>query len=203
MNHAVRNMLPLPHNNRVNAAVRPVTPLAVASASPVRAARYAVRQPHFTRRWADVPTGENMRMPSLLLVTAALVTSAGCGQAREASAADSTPIPTTVNCADLSQLKERAVDARRRSAETTRGRARIIAGSRAKFAASLASIAQLKCRTSVPEADAMLGKAIEIARGADATRSEYEAAHRWTEADLIATDAIALLVGEIPPAAPQ
>ena len=33
-------------NNRVNATVRPVTPLAVASVAPVRPARYAVR-------WAD------------------------------------------------------------------------------------------------------------------------------------------------------
>jgi hypothetical protein len=30
-------------NNRVNATVRPVTPLAVASGAPVRPARYAVR----------------------------------------------------------------------------------------------------------------------------------------------------------------
>ena len=144
-----------------------------------------------------------MRTPNLLLVTAALVTAAGCGQAREASGAVATPIPTTVSCADLSDLKERALDARRRSAETTGDRARIIAGSRAKFAASLASIAQLKCRTTAGEVDAVLGKALEIARGAEATRSEYEAALRWTEADLVATDAISLLVGQLPTAAPQ
>ena len=35
-----------PPNNRVNATVRPVTPLAVASVAPVRPARYAVRYTH-------------------------------------------------------------------------------------------------------------------------------------------------------------
>jgi hypothetical protein len=33
----------VPSNNRVNATVRPVTPLACASVVPVRPARYAVR----------------------------------------------------------------------------------------------------------------------------------------------------------------
>jgi len=35
----------LPSNNRVNATVRPVTPLACASVAPGRPARYAVRWP--------------------------------------------------------------------------------------------------------------------------------------------------------------
>jgi hypothetical protein len=36
-------LLAAPSNNRVNATVRPVTPLAVASVAPVRPARYAAR----------------------------------------------------------------------------------------------------------------------------------------------------------------
>jgi hypothetical protein len=144
-----------------------------------------------------------MRTPTLILFTAVLTTAAGCGQAGEASGADATPIPTTVNCTDLSQLQERAVDARRRSIDAHGDRAQIIAGSRAKFAASLASIAQLKCRTSVPEADAVLGKALDIARSAGATRSEYETALRWIEADLVASDALALMLDQVPPASPE
>jgi hypothetical protein len=41
-------------------------------------------------------------------------------------------------------------------------------------------------------------KALQVARIAEATDSEYEAAIRWTEADLIAGDAIALLISRIP-----
>ena len=41
----------LASNNRVNATVRPVTPLAVASVAPVRPARYA-------ERWASEPNRE-------------------------------------------------------------------------------------------------------------------------------------------------
>lgn len=36
-------MVSQPYNKRVNATVRPVTPLAVASGAPVRPARYALR----------------------------------------------------------------------------------------------------------------------------------------------------------------
>jgi len=42
LDHRARTVRP-PSNNRVNATVRPVTPLAVASVAPVRPARYAAR----------------------------------------------------------------------------------------------------------------------------------------------------------------
>jgi hypothetical protein len=141
-----------------------------------------------------------MRVIHLMVTTAALGSAMACGQAEEEFVADATPIPTTVNCADVSQLTEQAADGRRRSTEGTEDRARIIAGGRASFMASLATIAQLKCRASVAEADVKLEEALVAARGAGTTTGQYEAAHRWNEAALLAGDAIALLVGQIPPA---
>jgi hypothetical protein len=137
-------------------------------------------------------------MKSLSLVVAALVGVVGCSAPGEATRADAAPMPMTATCADASQLNDQAVDARRRSTGVTGDRAKIISGSRAKFLASLAAIAQLKCRTDVPETDAMLGRALEVARVAQTTSSEYEAAIRWIEADLIAADAIALMISQIP-----
>jgi hypothetical protein len=91
-----------------------------------------------------------------------------------------------------------AVEARQRLTTTTGDRARLIAAGRAKFAASLASVARLKCVASNSDVDSVLAKALEVARRAEATSSQNEAALRWTEADLIATDAVALLVNQIP-----
>lgn len=141
-----------------------------------------------------------MRIRHLLVATAVLGTALGCGGVGEASGVEAIPLPATVNCADLSQLTDQASDARRRSAEPTGDRARIIAGSRARFTASLATIAHLKCRGSVAEADVRLAEALGAARDAASTRSQYAAAHRWNEAVLLAGDAIALLVGQAPPA---
>lgn len=139
-----------------------------------------------------------MRIPTLLLATAALGSAMGCGEAGEASAVDATPLPTSVSCRDLTHLTEQAADARRLSGGGTRDRARIIVGARATFVASLATIAQLKCRTSAAEADVKLEEALVAARAAATTAGQYEAAQRWNEAALLAGVAITLLVNQIP-----
>jgi len=107
-------------------------------------------------------------------------------------------LPATVNCADASTLRADAADARRYIAEQAGDRAQIIRGNRAKFLASLAVVAELRCKVSAGEVEALLEKALEVARVAETTRSEYEAAREWTEADLVAAEALALLVSQLP-----
>jgi hypothetical protein len=80
----------------------------------------------------------------------------------------------------------------------TGDRARIIQGNRANFLASLAVVAEFRCKAGGGEVNALLEKALEIGRVAETTTSEYEAASRWTDADLVAAEAIALLVSQLP-----
>jgi hypothetical protein len=93
-------------------------------------------------------------------------------------------------------LRQQALDDRRRSGELRSDRGKIIAANRAKFFASLAAIAELQCTGTTAQAGDEVQHALEVARTAQATRSEYEAAFRWAEADLIAADAVALLIRE-------
>jgi hypothetical protein len=137
-------------------------------------------------------------MRDLFLVQAALVAVVGCGSGEKATSARADPVPTAVSCTDAPQLKQRALDDRRLSGEQKGDRAKIIIGSRAKFLASLAIVADLKCRINVAEADALLGKALDAVRAAETPSSEYEAAIRWVEADLIVADAVALLISRLP-----
>ena len=139
-----------------------------------------------------------MTIRNLSLISAALLCTVGCAPAGEATSGSPAPLPTAVNCVDTFTLKAHAADARRRIAEQTGDRARIISGSRAKFLASLAVVAELRCQATAGEVEALLQKALEVGRGAEATRSEYEAARGWTEADLAAADAIALLIRQLP-----
>ncbi len=144
-----------------------------------------------------------MTIRSLLLISVALVGATGCAQFRDAPAAESAPLPSAVSCADASTLKERAVDARRGIVSVKGDRAKTISGNRAKFLTSLAAVAQLHCKTNVAEADALLRKALDTGHAAEATNSEYEAARLWTEADLLATDAMALLISQLSAPSPQ
>jgi hypothetical protein len=73
-----------------------------------------------------------------------------------------------------------------------------ISGNRARFLASLAVVAELRCKVPAREVDGLLQKALELGRVAEATQSEYAAARRWTEADLVAAEAIALRVSQLP-----
>lgn len=138
----------------------------------------------------------------LLLISAALVGTVGCA-AGEATVANSASLPARVECADAPTLRIQAAEARRQMAEQTGDRARIIRGNRANFLASLVVVAELKCRTDGAAVNELLEQALEIGRVAEATRSEYEAASRWTEADLVAAEAIALLVSQLPASPPR
>jgi hypothetical protein len=142
--------------------------------------------------------GGDVTSRHLLLISAALFAAAACAPAGEATGTSSAPLPTTVNCGDASTLKAQAADARRDIAEQKGDRAKIIKGNRAKFLASLAVVAELRCKASAGEVAALLEKALEVGRVAETTRSEYEAAREWTEADLVATEAITLLASQLP-----
>lgn len=108
------------------------------------------------------------------------------------------PAPTAVSCTDAPQLRQRAIDDRRQRAELDSDHERIYIGNRANFFASLAIVADLKCKVTLAEVDEALKPAFEAARKAEATRSMYERALSWGEADFIATQVIALLVRQLP-----
>lgn len=75
---------------------------------------------------------------------------------------------------------------------------RMYTGNRANYFASLAVVAELKCRITLAEADEALKPAFEAARKAEAASSTYERGFRWSEADFIATRVIALLIQQLP-----
>ena len=134
-------------------------------------------------------------MPVLVALTA-------CGNGNAASS-DSRPAPlapTAVSCTDAPQLKQWAVDDRRRSAEQTSDHKKIYIGNRANFFASLAIIADLKCKVTLAEADEALQPAFMAARKAEATSSMYERAISWGEADFIAAQVAPLLIKQLPTA---
>ncbi len=140
-----------------------------------------------------------MRIRGLVLASATLLGGVGCAQGGEAIGVNSPPVPTAVACGDAPTLRQHAADARLGMGDVPGDRAAIIHGNRAKFLGSLAVVAALKCKAAAPEVEALIEQALAAGRAAETTRSEYDAARRWTEADLLATDAIALLVGQVPP----
>ena len=142
-----------------------------------------------------------MRSRTLLLAHVVLVAVTGCGSS--GTAVDSrnggvSAVPTAVNCADASRLKQRALDDRLQITETRSDHERIYLGNRANFFASLAIVADLTCRTTLPAADEAVTLALAAAREAAASSSMYERAKKWGEADSRATDAIAFLVQQLP-----
>ncbi len=138
-----------------------------------------------------------MRLSSALFAPLILLLSlTGCGGASEPTNTDTSPVPAAVECADSPQLREQALEHRRQSRELSSDRGKIIATNRAKFFASLAAIAELQCAGATAQAGDEVKQALAVARSAQATRSEYEAALRWAEADLIAAGAIENLIRE-------
>ena len=126
---------------------------------------------------------------------AGLVASAACDRAKADS--DHSPAPTTVNCADAPQLRQRALDDRRRSIEMSGDQEKVIAGNRATLYASLAVIADLKCRVTLAEADEALKPAFDAIRKAEAPGSFYEQTVRWNEAGFIATQVVQIFLKQL------
>jgi hypothetical protein len=149
-----------------------------------------------------------MRLRALPFALAALVALTACGNGSNVTTdyRRASPAPTTVSCTDGPQLRQRAIDDRRRADELKSDHERIYTGNRATFFASLAIIADLKCRVTLAEADEAdeaLKPAFEAARRAEDTRSMYRKAFAWGEAGFIATQVSALLIQQLPAPAAQ
>jgi hypothetical protein len=136
------------------------------------------------------------RRSRIIVAVLCLVATTACDGANRGRS-DYSPAPTAVNCADASQLRQRALDDRRQRVETRSDQEKIVAGNRATFYASLAIIADLKCRVSLAEADEALKPAFDAARRAEATRSFYEGAIHWGEAGFIATQVVPMLMNQL------
>jgi hypothetical protein len=117
------------------------------------------------------------------------------------SGSDRASAPRAVNCADAPRLRRQALEDRRRSVETRGDQEKILALSRATFYASLATIADLKCKVTLDEADEALKIVFGAARKAEATSGFYEGAGYWGEAGFLATQVVSMLMKEL--SAPQ
>ena len=135
---------------------------------------------------------------------AALIAITACENGNKVADDDRPPssVPTAVSCTDAPQLRQRALDDRRRSDETKSDQEQISIGSRAVFFAALAIIADLKCKVTLADADEALRPAFDAARSAEDASSFYEVAQKWDEAALVAAQVISLLVQQVP-APPQ
>jgi hypothetical protein len=135
----------------------------------------------------------------LPVAVAVLFAITACDGGNEASTAKTplAPTPTAVSCGDAPQLRQRAADERRRSDEVKSDQEKITLGTRASYLASLAIVADLKCRVTSSEADEAVKPAFEAARKAEAASSFYERAVRWGEADYIATEVVAILIQQL------
>jgi hypothetical protein len=71
------------------------------------------------------------------------------------------------------------------------------ARNRATFYTSLATIADLKCKVTLTEADEALKPAFDAARKAEASRSFYQGAVQWSEAGFIATQVVPMLMKQL------
>jgi hypothetical protein len=109
----------------------------------------------------------------------------------------SSGVPAKVSCADAQGLRQHATDDRRQVDAVRSDHQKIVLGSRANFFASLAVIADFTCRATLPGLDARLKPAFEAARRADETKSAYEKARKWSEADFIATEVITAFVQQM------
>lgn len=151
------------------------------------------RQPHGNWR--------AMRRRALPGTLATLVSLAACGgQLATGDGASSVAVPTEVRCADAAHLRQGAADDRRRGAALRSDQERVSADDRSNFFASLAVIADLKCKAVVVEADEALRPALDAARRAETARGFYETAHLWNQATFTATEVASLLTQQLPSA---
>ena len=135
-----------------------------------------------------------------VLVIAALATVIGCGGDSNLAGKPrgAASLPATVNCEDAAQLRERAARDRRSVSERTSDQERIDLASRARFVATLATIADLRCRVSGADADEIVRKALDVARAAEGTGSFYARTLKWQEAGFIMDEAVGLMIKGIP-----
>ena len=133
-----------------------------------------------------------MRLLMMFGVCSGLVATAACEVATDGASAASRPLPapTAVSCSDAAQLAQRALDERRRREDTSSDQDKVVAGARATFYASLATVARLKCKTPVADVDETLKPAFDAARRAEATHSFYERAVQWADANFIVTQVV-------------
>lgn len=135
-------------------------------------------------------------------VVVALAGSGALAACEQGSAsARSASLPVSVGCADAADLRQRAGDDRRRSANLKSDQGKIDTANQAAFLASLATIADLKCKVTAAgtaDVDAALKRALDAAHKATSTRSFYERSNGWTAANFMASEVIALLVQRIP-----
>ena len=134
-----------------------------------------------------------------MFVAAAVVTLIGCGGDNLAGESrTAAPLPATVNCEDAERLRDRATQDRRSSRERSSDQEKIDLASRARFIATLATIADLRCKVSPADANEILRRALDAARAAEDTRSFYARTLKWQEAGLIADEAVGLMIKRLP-----
>jgi len=145
---------------------------------------------------AQQSVGRNRPLAAVFGLVA--LTACGSGCVGAGSTVSQSPLPTSVSCTDASQLRQRALDDRLHVAELKSDQEKTSAGNRANFFASLAVIASLKCKVTVAAADEGLNKALDAARKAADTSSFYDRTKGWSDANFLASEAIALLVQQVP-----
>ena len=135
-----------------------------------------------------------------LFVAAALASIVGCGGDYNLAglAQSAAPLPTTVNCEDAGKLRDRASQDRRSSGERKSDQEKIDLVNPACFVARLATMADLRCKVSVPDADEIVGRVLDAARDAENTGSFYARTLKWQEAGFIANEALDLMIRRVP-----
>jgi hypothetical protein len=134
----------------------------------------------------------------IFVVTLALTVTTACERSTD-QAPTGAPAPTAVVCTDAPQWRQRANDERQLIGEATSDQAKIVGGSRANFYVSLAVVADLKCKVTSADADALLTLALSAARNAEGASNFYETAIRWSEAGMAASQAVSKFVEQLPP----
>lgn len=134
----------------------------------------------------------------MIVMTLLAFAACGSGAGGAGGSTARSSVPAQVDCTDARQLRQRAADDRRLSNETRSDQEKIFIGNRAGFFASLAVVADLKCKVTLAQADEALKPALEAARRAEKTSSTYAMAQEWGRADFIATEVISLLIRQLP-----
>jgi hypothetical protein len=151
--------------------------------------------------WRDtLAASQEEPMRVLAMVPAAMVLGAltACsGPQVGADFVDGDSVPKTVDCEDARDLSNRATEDRRRVDESHSDHERIVVGSRSNFLASLAVVASLRCKVTMPEVDEAVEGALSAARGAAAASGVYEKTRGFNDATFHATRVAELMTARI------